>query len=380
MANILTGLIPVIYEAMDSIARERVGFIPTVQLDAQASTAAMGQTITSHVVPAVSNADIVPGVTAPATGAQTLGTVNMTLTKQRVSSFLWTGEEQKAVSNQLGSITANQFKQAFRALGNEMEADIAAAAVAGASRATGTAGTTPFGTANVLTDASNLEQILSDNGAPDSERSLIVSTATFNNLLGKQTNLTKVNEAGTGNALRRAFIDDLFGFQVNKSGALKNVRAASSGASYLVNGATAAGATQITLKTGTGTINAGDVISFAGDSNLYVVGTGLGAPGTLTINNPGLVNAVADGTAVTVVSAYRPNVAFHKNGIVLAARAPAMPVGGDAATDVTYITDPYTGLTYQVAVYGMYRQVHIEVGLVWGVKVVKQEFVTTLLG
>jgi hypothetical protein len=380
MANILTGLIPVIYKAMDSIARERVGFIPTVQLDAQASTAAMGQTVTSHVVPAVSLADIVPGVTPPATGAQTLGTVNLTLSRQKTASFLWTGEEQKAVSNQLSSITENQFKQAFRSLGNLMEADIAAAAIAGSSRATGTAGTTPFGTANVLTDASNLEQILSDNGAPDSDRSLVVSTATFNNLLGKQTNLTKVNEAGTNDALRRALIDNLFGFSVDKSAALKSARAASTGASYVVNGATAAGATSITLKTGTGTINAGDVISFAGDSNQYVVGAGVSAPGTLTINNPGLVNAVADGTAVTVVSAYRPNIAYHKNAIVLAARAPAMPVGGDSASDVTYVTDPYTGLTYQVAVYGMYRQVHIEVGLVWGVQVIKQEFIATLLG
>lgn len=380
MANILTGLIPVIYEAMDSIARERVGFIPAVQLDAQASTAAYGQTVTSHVVPAVTNADIVPGVTPPATGAQTLGTVNLTMTKQRSASFLWTGEEQKAVSNQLASITANQFKQAFRSLSNEMEADIAAAAILGSSRATGTAGTTPFGTANVLTDASNLEQILSDNGAPDSERSLVVSTATFNNLLGKQTNLTKVNEAGTSDTLRRALIDNLFGFSVNKSAALKNVRAAATGASYVVNGATAAGSTSVAVKTGTGTINAGDVISFAGDSNLYVVQAGVSAPGTVTINNPGLVNAVADGAAVTVVSAYRPNIAFHKNAIVLAARAPAMPVGGDAASDVTYVTDPYTGMTYQVAVYGMYRQVHIEVGLVWGTKVIKPEFISTLLG
>lgn len=98
------------------------------------------------------------------------------------------------------------------------------------------------------------------------------------------------------------------------------------------------------------------------------------------INAPGLVAAVVDGDTVTVNAAYVGNVAFHKSAILLAARAPAMPVGGDGAADVLDVTDPNTGITYQFALYRGYRQVHIEVGLAWGVKAIKSEFISVLKG
>ncbi len=378
MTMTLTGLQPIIYEALDTVANEPVGIINVVNKDANADTVALNQTIRSYVTPAVTANDITPGVTPPNTGGQALSYIDLLITKSRAIPVQWTGEEQKSVSNQLTNIMRDQFAQAFRALRNEMEADLANALVAGASRAVGTAGTTPFGTQGDISAAANVQQILDDNGAPVGDRHLAVNTSTLAKLRSQGV-LFKVNEAGTSDLLRNGVIGRLEGLDLHTSSALK-LRTASTGSGYVTSGSTSAGSNSITLATGTGTINAGDVVAFQGDSNNYVANVGVSAPGALTIGNPGLLTTVATGKTATVTSAYTPNVAFHKNAIVLATRVPAMPAGGDAATDVIEVLDPISGITFQIAMYKMYRQVHIEVGAAWGTKVVKQEFIGVLMG
>ena len=71
---------------------------------------------------------------------------------------------------------------------------------------------------------------------------------------------------------------------------------------------------------------------------------------------------------------------FHRIAFVLASRAPAMPVGGDEADDVMNVTDPVSGITFQVAVYRRYREVKYEIGLAWGVGVANERHSGILLG
>jgi hypothetical protein len=148
----------------------------------------------------------------------------------------------------------------------------------------------------------------------------------------------------------------------------------------------AVGTTSITMaNAGTGTIIAGDIITFAGDANKYVVVQGdndvSAGAGTLIIAEPGLRQAIpAQATTITTVAATTRNMFFHRSAIQLATRAPAMPEGGDAADDVMVITDPVSGIAFEFCIYRQKRQVRYEVNLAWGVKVIAPRYLGLLIG
>ncbi len=387
MSNTLTGLIPTIYTALDVVSREMIGFIPNVTRDATTESGAVGQTVRSSITPATTLEDITPGAVPAESGDQTIGYADVTITKSKAAPIRWTGEEQLSVSQfgQYNTILADQFQQAFRTIANAVESDLALMAKTRASRAYGTAGTTPFATASDLTDLSEINRILDDNGAPASGRVMIVSSASRAKLEGKHSELFKVNEAGDAGAmLRQRQMRSLLGFTMGYSaGLVQHVKGA--GASMLINGAEAIGQTTLTFDTmtvNTTGIKAGDILTHASDStNKYVVNTGSTATaGDIVIGNPGLLIAAADNDALAIGNSYTPNIAFTPNAFVLAARVPAMPEGGDSADDVMQVTDPVSGLTFQVAMYRQYRRVKIEVGLAWGVAGVKSEHAAILIG
>jgi hypothetical protein len=380
MANTLTSLVPTLYESLDTISRELVGFVPAVRLDAGVDRAAVGQTVMSYVTPQSTASDLTPGVTAPNDGDQTIGNVSLTIQKSRGVPVRWNGEEQRGINTGPGyrPILADQFTQAMRTLVNEIENDVAQAAYVAASRAYGTAGTTPF--ASDLSDPANVRKILADNGAPLSDLQLVIDT-TAGAKLRTLAQLTKANEAADTSLLRQGVLLDIHGFAIRESAKVPQAVAVGTGASYTTNTAGyAVGATAITLITGTGTILAGDVITFAGDSNKYVVASALSG-GVVTLAAPGLQKAIpASATAVTVVAAATRNVGFDRNAIVLATRAPAIPAEGDMADDAMVITDPKSGLSFEVRLYKQYRQIRYEVAASWGVKAVKSAHIASLLG
>lgn len=381
MANTLTNLIPDLYSSLDVVSRELVGFIPAVTLDAQTARAAVGQTVRSFVAPASSASDITPGVTSPNDGDQTIGNVSLAITKARRVPIRWNGEEEAGVGPGAAAIRAAQIQQAMRTLVNEIEADLAGLHIA-ASRAAGTAGTTPFGTANDYTGASLARKVLADNGAPMSDLQLVIDTAAGANLRGKQA---AAADAGTDSILRQGVLLDINGMSVRESGQVVTFTKGTNSGSTTNAAGYAVGATVITLAVaGTGTHLAGDVITFAGDTNQYVVASGdadVSNGGTITLAAPGLRKAIpAAATAITTVATSSRNMAFHRGALVLAQRLPNLPSGGDAAADRTTITDPRSGLSFEVAMYPQYRQMQYEISCAWGVKCVKPENVALLLG
>jgi hypothetical protein len=389
-ANTLTAIIPQLYAALDVVSRELAGFIPSSSRSSSAERAAVGQSITYPIAPAQLAYDVAPAMAIPEPPDNTAVVGTMAITKSRAVAFGITGEEQTALNSGNGpgwlSTQGQWFAQALRTLVNEVEADGAAEASANASRAYGTSGQTPFDPTSTapLKDMAFVRKILDDNGAPPSDRSMVLNTSAGANLRSVP-NLTRVNEAGNQMTLRQGELLDIHGFSVKESGQAVS-KTAGTAASATTNAAGyAVGATTITLASaGTGTFVAGDVVSFAGDTEKYVVVTGdadTSNGGTIVISAPGLRKAIpAVATLITRSASYSANVAFSQSALHVAMRAPAMPSEGDARLDTINLTDPRTGVTFEVSIWPGYRKVRGEVALAWGWKASKREHIALLLG
>jgi hypothetical protein len=386
--NTLTNLIPTLNVALDTVSRELVGMIPAVTHDASVARAAIGQTVYSFVAPAATAGNLAAAPLPPDDGEQTIGNISLGITKARRVPVRWQGEESMQMNSPGGfgvkSILANQFAQAMRTLVNEIEADLAGLYIY-ASRGAVPADTTLFKTN--LADAANVRKILADNGAPLSDLQLVVDTST-GAALRTLTNLNSVADSGNDSMLRQGVLLDIHGMAIRESAQILSPAVGTEENGTLDSTDYAVGATSLKLASvGTGTILAGDLMTIAntGDTTTqYVVATGdadISGGGTVVLAAPGLRKAITANTlAVAIRASAARNLAFSRSAIVLATRMPALPEGGDMAADRTTITDPRSGLSFEVSMYKQYRQIQYEVSLAWGVKAVKTEHIAILAG
>jgi len=383
MANTLTNLAADIYKAADVVSRELVGFIPSSTINADGSErVALNDTVRSHFTRAATAGNIAESMTIPEGTDQTIDTKTLSIDNARAVQIPWTGEDIRHVDNGSGysTVYGDQIAQAFRTLSNEIEEDLAQAAYRGASRAVGTAGTTPFGSNfNTIAEA---RQIIADNGGVtnDGRLSLIMNTSAGTNLRNL-AQLQKANESGGSQLLRQGTLLDLQGVMMKESSKVQ-AHTKGTGTGYLINNAAGevVDQTTLTLDTGSGTMIAGDIITHASDStNKYVVNTALSG-GDVVIGTPGLEIAAANNDAVTIGNSFTANVLFHQSSLELAMRAPAVPGGADAAVDAMMIQDPHSGLVFEIRVYKGYRKQMIEVAAVWGVKAWRPDSIAILMG
>lgn len=378
MANVLTSLAADIYKAADQVGRELTGLIPSVIVNGGSEAAALNDTVRSHFTRAATVTTISPSMTISEGTDQTVDNKTMTLDTEAAVHIPWTGEDIKHANNGSGfeTIYGDQIKQAFRAITNQIEAALWNAIRKGASRAYGTAGTTPF--ASNFNEIPQIRKILADNGMPfDGQVSLVMDTTAGANLRSL-AQLQKANEAGTTELLQQGTLLDLQGFKLKESAGVTTVTKGT-GTSYLLNGALAVGDTSVTVDTGSGTILAGDVVTFAGTTDKYIVNTALSG-GVLAIGAPGSRAIEADNDAVTVGNNFTANLAFHRSAAELAIRPMADPPGGDAAVDTMIVQDPWSGLVFEIKAYKGQKKAKFMVSCVYGVKAWKSQHIAVLLG
>lgn len=376
MANVFTALQPVLYSAAQEVSGEPFGVISGINATFDDKGVAIGDTVYLPVAPAATTSDYTPAMSASAGTDATATNVGVTITANKHVSWHLTGEQLRSLQNGSsdGEWVRQMIAQGMRALRNGAEQAAALAIKQGASRAIGTAGTTPFG--SDINNIADLRKLLADNGAPLTDLQLCVDTSAGLNLR-KLGIIQQAYQAGSDQERRSGDLLRQFGFSIRESAGIAS-HTKGTGTSYVTSGSTAAGVRDIALVTGSGTVLAGDVVTFAADSaNKYVVNTGVAAAGTISLGRPGARTTIATANAMTIGNTYTANVAFERNAVVGIMRPPVMPE--NPLMQKTLISDRQ-GLTYllvQIAGDGMATwRLH----LAYGFKVAQGEHVAILMG
>ena len=314
MANTLTNLQPVLYSAAQEVSNEPFGAVQAINAMFDDKAVAKGDVVKVPVAPTRTASDFTPGATS-STGTDAIADqVTVQITASKKVDWHLTGEQIRSLDN--GSESSEWARQlvaqGMRSLRNLAEVDCCAAIKQGASRAFGTAGTTPF--ASDLSALTNARKILQDNGAPLADLQFVGDTSAGLNLRNLGI-IQQAYQAGSDAERRSGNFLRQFGFKITESAGIA-LHTKGTGSAYVTSGSTAPGIKDVALVTGTGTVLSGDVVTFAADSaNKYVVSTGVAAPGTITLGRPGARVTIATANALTVGNNYTPNMAFERSAV-----------------------------------------------------------------
>lgn len=376
MANTLTALQPVLYSVAQEVSNEPFGVIKAINANFDDKGVAKGDSVKVPIAPTRTPTDFTPA-NVPATGTDATGTaVSVLITASKKVDWHLTGEQIRSLANGADDAewVRQMIAQGMRGLRNLAEQDCAAAIKQGASRAYGTAGTTPFATD--LSALTNARKILQDNGAPLADLQFVGDSSCGLNLRNLGI-IQQAYQAGSEAERRSGQLLRQFGFQITESAGIVS-HTKGTGASYVTSGVTAAGIQDVALVTGTGTVLSGDVATFAADAaNKYVVNTGVAAPGTITLGRPGARVSIATANVMTVGNTYVPNLAFERSAVVGIMRPPIMP---DNPTISQMLISDSFGMTYLLLDIAQYGQRTWELHLAWGFKVVNGEHVAIVMG
>ena len=379
MSNTLTALAPVLYSAAQEVSAEPFGVVDAINAQFDNKGVAIGDKVKVPVAPTRTPATYSPTMNlnnGSAGDDAIAAAVEVEISANRMVSWHLTGEQQRSLQNagNDNEWVRQLVAQGMRALRNEAETAAAAAIKVGASRAVGTAGTAPFGSdINVIAEA---RKILHDNGAPLANLQMCIDTAAGLNLR-KLGIIQQAYMAGSDAERRSGEFLRQFGFQIRESAGIA-LHTKGTGASYVTDGIQAAKSTAVVLKTGTGTVLAGDVVTFAADSaNKYVVNTGITEAGTAYIGRPGLKVQIATGNALTVGNNYTPNLAFERDAVVGVMRPPLIPA--NANIKQLTISDG-KGMSYLLCEVVGDGMVTWRLHLAYGFKVVQPEHVALIMG
>jgi P22 coat protein - gene protein 5 len=360
-------LMPRIYAMAVQALRQRTSVLQYIRkepLGSMLDPASKGRTINIPIPSSMTDAtDVVPGSVYYSGEDITPTFAQITLDQWKRKGFAVTDAEWSYIVN---GVVDGQFRVCIDKLAKSVVSHIFNNYRAVANYV-GTAGTTPF--ASSTADAQNARRFLNVSGAPQEDRTIILNADAEANALGLGV-FQQYLQRGDTEAFREARLGRALGFDWDLDLYVPtHTSTALSAGAATVNGSHNAGVTSVSIAKATNSspLVRGDIISFAGDSQTYVVT----ANTTLAVGNtsvpifPALQVARAGGEAVTLRASHVVNLAFQRDAFAFASR-PLDDVSVTSGNTIMAMPDPETGLVLRMEVSRQNKQTLIDFDILFG--------------
>lgn len=374
--NTLTTVIPQLL-AQGLLALRQMAIMPRfVNRGYDAITGEKGSTIDIPIPSAITAVAVAPSYVPPDDAGVVPTKVSLALDQWYEAPFFLSDQD---MMNSIAGVIPMQASEAVKAIANNIDAAILAKYVEIYGFA-GTPGTTPFATD--LSEFLTADQVLNDQLAPPDPRYMIINSRAKANAMGLRA-FQDVSFRGDNAGILRGEIGEKLGamwaLDQNMPRHTAGTYAGTSG--YTVNGAASLGATTVNVSGGAlGTMVVGDIATFAGDSQTYVISATTGGS-TITniVFSPGLAVAKSGGEAISVKTSHRVNLLIHRDCIALGMRpfAGADPMGLGFFQSAV---DPISGLALRLEVSRQHKRTRFSFDALYGVKVVRKELGARVAG
>src|SRR3990167_4503849 len=337
-----------------------------------------GATVDVPIPSAIAAVAVTPAATPPSTADSTPTSVSLPLDQWWEAPFYLTDKDRKQAD---AGFIPMQVSEAIKALANKVNTYIFTEMYKGIYGYAGVAATTPF--ASDTSNATDLRKILNKQLAPEGDRRVVLDPDAEANAL----NLRPFNDmsfSGNPSAIIEGKLNRKFGFDWFMSQLIPTHTAGTAASATTDNTGYAAGLKTVTLASaGTGTILVGDVITFAGHTQTYVITSGdadVSNGGTISFY-PGLAVALSAATkAITVKATHVANLAFHRDCFAFATRPLEDDVPAGLGSIVQAAFDPKSGLTLRLEITREHKRIRWSFDILYGGVVVRREFGCRLAG
>lgn len=382
MANNLAVLVPKILARGLMALRGETVMPALVNRDYGNEAAMKGQVITIPIPSAVAARDVVPGTVPVAAGDQVPTQALVPLDQWKEAPFYLTDKDMLEIDSS-NTFIPMETSEAVKTLAETVNSFIFSK-YKGVYGFAGTPGTTPFGTANDVHDATDVRKVLNNQRAPKKPRFGVLDPDAEAKAMNQQA-FQSYAWGNTLDVLRDGqFKDQRLGFNWFMDQQVPTHTAGSLTGTINVFANTAAGAASVPLDSGAGeaiALKEGDIITFSNHTQTYVVTAdltvGASAQGSVAIA-PVLQAAVTTAHTVAVKASHVVNLGFHRDAFAFASR-PLQDTQG-LGNLISSMTDPVTGLSLRLEVSRQHKQTAWSFDILYGAALVRRELAARLAG